>query len=50
MSASAITRYFEAFNAGDIDGMLEQMTDDVSHHVNEGTIREGSNGSYRKRR
>lgn len=41
MSTSAITRYFEAFNAGDIDGMLEQMTDDVSHHVNEGTIREG---------
>lgn len=34
-------RYFAAFNAGDVDGMLECLTDDVAHHVNEGQIRIG---------
>lgn len=41
MNSSAISRFFTAFNAGDIEGMLEQMTDDVAHHVVDGTIREG---------
>lgn len=36
-----ITRYFDAFNAGDIDGMLDCLSDDVAHHVNEGQIRRG---------
>lgn len=41
-SASAtIRRYFEAFNAGDIDAMLACLSDDVAHHVNEGRIRRG---------
>ncbi len=36
-----VTRYFEAFNQGDVAGMLDCLTDDVAHHVNEGQIREG---------
>ena len=36
-----ISRYFEAFHAGDIDGMLACLTDDIAHHVNEGKIRVG---------
>jgi len=41
MSHATITRYFEAFNAKDIPAMLECLTDDVAHHVNEGNIRIG---------
>jgi steroid delta-isomerase-like uncharacterized protein len=37
-----ITRYFEAFNAGDAEGMLALLTDDVEHHVNQGAIRHGT--------
>ena len=33
--------YFAAFNKGDIAGMLDCLTDDVAHHVNEGNIRTG---------
>ncbi len=33
--------YFDAFNAGDTDGMLACLSDDVEHHVNEGVIRQG---------
>ncbi|WP_299651745.1 ketosteroid isomerase-related protein [uncultured Tateyamaria sp.] len=36
-----ISRYFEAFNAGNVDGMLACLTDDVAHHVNEGQVRIG---------
>lgn len=36
-----MTQYFEAFNKGDIDGMLACLTDDVAHHVNEGKVRVG---------
>ncbi|UWR40155.1 nuclear transport factor 2 family protein [Phaeobacter inhibens] len=36
-----VTRYFEAFNAKDTDAMLECLSDDVAHHVNEGKIRIG---------
>ena len=36
-----IARYFNAFNAGDTDGMLACLADDVAHHVNEGNIRIG---------
>lgn len=36
-----VAQYFAAFNAGDIDGMLDCLTDDVAHHVNEGQIRRG---------
>ncbi len=36
-----IRRYFDAFNAGDIEGMLACLSDDVAHHVNEGQVRRG---------
>lgn len=36
-----IKTYFDAFNAGDVDGMLACLSDDVAHHVNEGDIRIG---------
>jgi steroid delta-isomerase-like uncharacterized protein len=39
--AQVIETYFKAFNAGDIEGMLACLTDDVAHHVNEGGIRRG---------
>lgn len=41
MSEDTIRRYFEAFNRGDAEGMLAELTDDVAHHVNEGAIRHG---------
>lgn len=36
-----VKRYFAAFNAKDIPQMLDCLTDDVAHHVNEGTVRRG---------
>ncbi|MEQ6249911.1 ketosteroid isomerase-related protein [Sulfitobacter sp. HNIBRBA3233] len=36
-----IRAYFDAFNAGDTDAMLDCLSDDVAHHVNEGNIRRG---------
>lgn len=36
-----INRYFDAFNAGDVPGMLACLTADVAHHVNEGQVRTG---------
>lgn len=38
---SLITAYFDAFNAGRTDRMLELLHDEVEHHVNEGQIRKG---------
>lgn len=38
---TVVNRYFDAFNAGDTDAMLDCLTDDVAHHVNEGQIRTG---------
>ncbi|MBE0414752.1 ketosteroid isomerase-related protein [Yoonia sp.] len=36
-----LRRYFDAFNAGDVDAMLAELSDDVAHHVNEGKVRRG---------
>jgi len=36
-----VQRYFDAFNAGDTGAMLDCLSDDVAHHVNEGDIRIG---------
>jgi len=36
-----IRRYYDAFNAGDAAGMLDCLTDDVEHRVNEGAHRIG---------
>lgn len=41
MSRDTIQRYFDAFNAGDVPAMLDCLSDDVAHHVNEGKIRSG---------
>ncbi|NDW47247.1 nuclear transport factor 2 family protein [Ruegeria sp. PrR005] len=39
--SETVKRYFDAFNAGDVQGMLDCLSDDVAHHVNEGQIRVG---------
>jgi steroid delta-isomerase-like uncharacterized protein len=36
-----VARYYAAFNAGDVAGMLDCLADDVAHHVNEGAVRVG---------
>jgi len=36
-----IQAYFNAFNAADVDGMLNCLDDAVTHHVNEGQVRIG---------
>ena len=41
MSRATLERYFDAFNRKDIAGMLDCLTDDVAHHVNEGGVRIG---------
>lgn len=41
MAKDTIARYFDAFNAGDAEGMLACLAADVEHHVNEGKVRIG---------
>jgi steroid delta-isomerase-like uncharacterized protein len=41
MSRAIITRYFDAFNAGDTETMLSLVSDDVQHFVNQGEMRQG---------
>lgn len=41
MSRATIEAYYAAFNAGNPQGMLDCVTDDVEHRVNEGGIRRG---------
>jgi len=41
MSRDVIERYFDAFNRGDIPGMLAEVAADVEHHVNQGPVRHG---------
>lgn len=36
-----VRRYYDAFNAGDTDGMLACLGDDIEHRVNEGAHRIG---------
>jgi steroid delta-isomerase-like uncharacterized protein len=38
---ATIAAYYAAFNAGDARGMLDCVTEDVEHRVNEGGIRHG---------
>ena len=38
---NTVTAYFDAFNRGDVDAMLDCLSDDVAHHVNEGQVRVG---------
>ena len=41
MTRATVERYFDAFNRKDITGMLDCLTEDVAHHVNEGNVRVG---------
>jgi steroid delta-isomerase-like uncharacterized protein len=41
MTRATIEAYYTAFNAGDADGMLACLTDDIEHRVNEGGVRRG---------
>lgn len=36
-----IAAYYDAFNAGQPDGMLALVSDDIEHRVNEGGVRRG---------
>jgi steroid delta-isomerase-like uncharacterized protein len=36
-----IERYYAAFNRGDAEAMLAELSPDVEHHVNEGQVRAG---------
>lgn len=36
-----IERYFAAFNAGDVEGMIACLAEDVAHDVNQGSRRQG---------
>jgi steroid delta-isomerase-like uncharacterized protein len=40
-SSEIISTYFSAFNRGDTFAMLELVSDDIAHHVNQGGIRKG---------
>jgi steroid delta-isomerase-like uncharacterized protein len=40
-TAKLIREYYEAFNAGNTDKMLDFLTEDVIHDVNQGERREG---------
>ncbi|WP_235865431.1 ketosteroid isomerase-related protein [Alloyangia mangrovi] len=40
-ATETIQAYFAAFNAKDTEGMLELLSADIAHHVNEGQIRSG---------
>ena len=41
MAEDLIRRYFAAFNAGDLEAMLDCLADDVVHDVNQGERRHG---------
>lgn len=45
-AVALIERYYRFFNAGDSEGMLSCLTDDVVHDVNQGARRSGI-GSFR---
>ena len=36
-----LARYYRAFNDGDIETMVDCVSDDVEHHVNQGEVRHG---------
>lgn len=40
-AGETVLRYFDAFNRGDTDAMLAELSEDVAHHVNEGKVRTG---------
>jgi steroid delta-isomerase-like uncharacterized protein len=42
-----IKRYYERFNAGDVEGFLDMLTDDVTHDISQGG-RESGKPAFRK--
>jgi steroid delta-isomerase-like uncharacterized protein len=40
-TAALVRRYYDAFNAGDSEGMLACLSDDVIHDINQGERRTG---------
>ncbi|NDW00698.1 isopropylmalate/homocitrate/citramalate synthase [Yangia sp. PrR002] len=40
-ATETIQAYFDAFNGGDTEAMLDLLSADIAHHVNEGQIRSG---------
>lgn len=40
-AAALVRRYYDAFNAGDAEGMLACLSEDVLHDVNQGGTRRG---------
>lgn len=58
-SEDVVRAYYGAFNAGDVDGMLACLTEDVRHDINQGATETGiaafaafmarMNGCYRER-
>ncbi|MEP3113574.1 ketosteroid isomerase-related protein [Nisaea sp.] len=40
-AAALVQRYYDAFNAADVPGMLACLSDDVTHDVNQGGRRSG---------
>jgi len=45
-ATTAVLAYYKAFNAGDWEGMLAQLTEDVAHDVNQGG-RESGRDAFR---
>ncbi|WP_166417468.1 ketosteroid isomerase-related protein [Cochlodiniinecator piscidefendens] len=41
MSVETLKRYYDAFNAGDTAAMIDELSDEFSHDVNEGETRLG---------
>jgi len=41
MTRATVERYFDAFNRKDTAGMVDCLSEDVAHHVNEGDVRIG---------
>jgi len=41
IAQNVIQSYYDAFNAGDVAGMIACLHDDFAHHVNEGATRLG---------
>jgi steroid delta-isomerase-like uncharacterized protein len=46
-TAALIRRYYERFNAGDVDGFLDMLADDIAHDVSQGG-RETGQPAFRK--
>lgn len=40
-AVALLTRYYDAFNGGDWDGMLACLSDDIAHDINQGTRQSG---------